>query len=769
MKISATVLPLLLICATTVHAQGTLDDYRSADSFLPWNVEKLYSSGNVQPYFVAKRGTFLYDSVTRDGNTFFEVNPAAKTRVPVFDHAKLALALHAASGEQYDPKHLPLRSVDFTPDDRQVRLSLRGGGDWICDLASYVCTNPQYPGAASHELPSPDGKWVAYVEGYNVFARSTESGEVAQLSHDGQENYDYGRDDYSPDFLLQNGDTPHKPPISAIWSPDSRKLFTYRTDQRKAKLTYVLQSVAPNGGMRTIPHAYPYPLPGDTDLPTAQPVVFDLEKRRQIDIDTPPLLGPLISWVLPRGLWSKDGRKLFFVDMMRGYQTAYLVEADPETGHAHRLIEEHTPTSLVDQYALLISIIDNGEHFLWSSERTGWNHLYLHDGKTGKVLKQITTGQWPVREIVHVDEKSRLVYFTASGRNPGIDPYLRQLYRVGLDGKGLKLITPEEADHAVTMSPDGKFFVDVYSKVNTPPVAVVRRSSDGQVTQQLEQADLAPLLATGWRFPEPFTAKAADNKTDVYGVLFRPVHFDPAKKYPIIENIYPGPHSFSTPKHFPMGHYETTALFTSQAMANLGFVVIAMDGRGQNDRGRAFRDHQYRNLGDAGLDDRIAAMRQLAERYPYVDTSRVGVFGFSAGGYAAARAMLAHPEFYKVAVASAGNHDHRMDKLSWNENWMGYPVGKHYEQQSNITNASKLEGKLLLTYGDIDTNVPPASTLKLVAALMQANKNFEMLVFPNHGHYLEEDPYFIRRRWDYFVKNLLGVEPPPAYRVNKPE
>lgn len=767
MKASAHILSLslLLTCAIAARAQGTVDDYRRAESFLPWNAGKLMFPGNVEPNFVAQGDTFFYRSSTREGDNFMLVDPAAKSRAPAFDRTRLALALSAANGKQYDPLHLLLRALEFIERD-QIRFTLEETA-WICDLTSYACAQTKYPGPAAHELASPDGKWIAYLNDYDVFARSTVTGEVVQLSSDGTEGYDYGREDYTPDFLLNDGDTPRKPAISALWSPDSKKLFTYRTDQRKAKQTYVLQSVTPNGGMRTLAHAYPYPLPGDTDLPTLEPVAFDLERRKQIDIDAQPLSEPLMSWSLPRGYWSKDSKKIYYVDMLRGYQTGYLVEVDAQTGSARRLIEERSST-LVDPSVQLLALIDNGEQILWSSERDDWNHLYLYDGKTGKLRKQITKGSWPVREIVHVDEKRRLVYFTASGRERGSDPYLRRLYRVGLDGKGLTLLTHEDADHRVTMSPTGAFFVDVYSKVNTPPVSVLRRSSDGTVVQQLEQADLEALLATGWQFPEPFVAKAHDGATDVYGVLFRPVNFDPTKKYPIIENIYSGPHSFTTPKHFPMNRWEIGALFTSQSVANLGFVVMVMDGRGQNFRGKAFRNHQYRNLGDAGLQDRISAMQQLAARYPFVDAGRVGIFGYSAGGYAAARAMLSHPEFYKVAVASAGNHDHRMDKLSWNEHWMGYPVGKHYDEQSNVTNAGKLKGKLLLTYGDIDTNVPPASTLKFVHALIKANKNFDLLVFPNRGHYLDDDPYFIRRRWDYFVQHLLGVEPPAAYMVTKP-
>lgn len=757
---------LLSTGVVTARAEGMLESYQLAERFVPWNAEKLIFSGNVEPQYLDGGDAFIYRSEVREGDTFVLVDPATRRQTPAFDHARLARALEAADGKRHDSKHLDLRALKFAKHGDELTF-LNEETAWACDLPAYRCARARFPGPADHESPSPDGRWIAYVDGYNIFVRSTITGEVVQLSNDGVDGYDYGRDDYTPVFLLKDGDRPAKASIAAIWSPDSRKLFTHRADHRKAKQTYVLQSVAP-GSMRTIAHAYPYPLPGEDDLPTVEPVVFDVEKRQQIGISTPALLEPLISWRLPRGWWSKDGKKVYFIDMMRGYKTGYLVEADAQTGAARRLIEERSST-LMDHNVQLFASIDNGKQVLWSSERDEWNHLYLFDGKTGELRRQLTSGEWPVREIVHVDELQRLVYFTASAREAGVDPYLRRLYRVGLDGSGLKLLTPEEADHQVTMSPTGRFFVDVYSRIDTLPVAVLRRSSDGHVVQKLERADLQSLLATGWRFPEPFSAKAADGKTDVYGVMLRPVGFRTDKKYPVIENIYSGPHSFSTPKHFPMNPREVATLFTSQAIANLGFIVIVMDGRGQNYRGAAFRNHQYRNLGDAGLSDRIAAIKQLAGRYDYLDASRVGIFGYSAGGYAAARAMLTHPEFYKVAVASAGNHDHRMDKLSWNERWMGYPVGEHYNEQSNVTHAGNLQGRLLLTYGDIDTNVPPASTLRLVHALMEANRDFDLLVFPNRGHYLDEDPYFIRRRWDYFVEHLLLAAPPRSYLITKPD
>ena len=403
-------------------------------------------------------------------------------------------------------------------------------------------------------------------------------------------------------------------------------------------------------------------------------------------------------------------------------------------------------------------VLGDGAEVLWSSERDGWNHLYLYDGATGEVKRRLTSGKWVVRDLARVDEESRAVYFTAGGREAGRDPYLRHLYRVGMDGGEVTLLTPENAEHAVDFSFSGRFFVDTYSRADTMPVSVLRRSDDGEVVMELEKADIERLLATGWKWPEPFKGKARDGQTDIYGIIWRPSNLDPSQKYPVVELIYAGPHGSFVPKTF------RAYLNMSQAIAELGFISVQIDGLGTNHRGKEFGDFSYENLGDGGIPDHIALMRQMAEEYPYIDLDRVGIWGGSAGGYGSTHAILMHPDFYKVAVSTSGNHDHRMDKASWNEMWMGFPLDDHYIQQSNVTNAHRLEGKLFLAHGELDDNVPVSATLQVVDALIKANKDFDLLIMPGRFHGLG-GPYFNRKRWDYFVEHLLGVEPPAGYEI----
>ena len=407
--------------------------------------------------------------------------------------------------------------------------------------------------------------------------------------------------------------------------------------------------------------------------------------------------------------------------------------------------------------------INDGRERIWSSERDGWNHFFLYDTQTGAVKNQITKGDWVIRAIDYVDEKARVLYFSAGGRESGRDPYLRAVYKVNLDGSGLTLLTSENADHAVSFSPDGKYFVDAFSRVDLPTVSVVRSAQDGHIVMPLEKADVSKLTAMGWKFPEPFKAKAADGQTDLYGVIWRPTNFDPSKKYPVVENIYTGPQGAFVPKTFAAYHNQ------QQAIAELGFITVFVDGRGTALRSRPFRAFAYHNLGfGAGGDDHITVFKQMAAKYPYMDLTRVGVWGHSAGGYDSTHAILTHPEFYKVAVSSAGCHDNRMDKATWNEQWMGWPVDKNYEEVSNYTLAPHLRGKLFLAHGDVDENVPMPATIKLVDALVKSNKDFDFLIMPNRPHGFGNDPYFVRRRWDYFVKNLLGVDPPSDFQIGRP-
>jgi dipeptidyl aminopeptidase/acylaminoacyl peptidase len=407
--------------------------------------------------------------------------------------------------------------------------------------------------------------------------------------------------------------------------------------------------------------------------------------------------------------------------------------------------------------------VNEGAELLLTAEHDGWNHIYLYNGKTGVLENQVTKGPWVVRSIVHVDEKNRQIYFLGAGREKDEDPYLTHLFKINFAGTGLQLLTPENANHAASVSPDNKFFVDNSSRVDLPGESVLRRTSDGSVVQVLEKADATALLKTGWKFPEPFKGVAADGKTELYGLSWRPSNFDPSKKYPVIEQIYTGPQGFFVPKTFGAANAGRRGL---QSVAELGFIVVMVDGRGTTGRPRAFHEYSYHNLGGL-FDDHVALIKQMAAKYPYMDLDRVGIYGTSAGGYAAAHAMLVHPEFYKVCVSISGDHDARLDKAWWNELYQGYPVGKDYAEQSNVTLADKLLGHLLLVHGDVDNNVNPVETMRLVDALIKANKDFDMLLVPNMYHGEGRNLYLVRRRWDYFVQHLLGVTPPENFEIEQ--
>jgi dipeptidyl aminopeptidase/acylaminoacyl peptidase len=543
-------------------------------------------------------------------------------------------------------------------------------------------------------------------------------------------------------------------PVSATWSPDSRRFISYRLDRRSARTFTVVQS-SPENQLRPIAYTYYYSLPGELGLTRAEPVVFDVAERTNIPVRTQP--SNLLYYRGPRFSWYENGQRFTYLYVERGYGMVQLREVDASTGQVRALVEE-SGEPYVDMYNLMWEIVDDGREVVWGSERSGWRHLYLYDGSTGRVKNRITQGSWVVQDLLHVDEELRQVYFAAGGREEGRDPYLSHVYRVGLDGSGLRLLTPENAEHEVRFSPTGEFFVDSYSRVDLAPVSVLRRSRDGEVVMELERADIERLLATGWRWPEPFVGKARDGNTDLYGIIWRPSNLDTTKTYPVVEYVYTGPHSFFVPKSFRA--YRSH----SQAIAELGFITVQVDGMGTNGRSREFNTFSYKNLGDGGLPDRIGVIRQMAAKYPHMDVERVGIWGHSAGGYDATRAILTQPEFYKVAVSSAGNHDHRMDKAVWVEQWMGSEVGEHYIEQSNVTQAPNLEGKLFLIHGELDNNVHPASTLQVVDALIEANKDFDLLIVPNRYHGLPS-PYVTRRRWDFFVRHLLGVEPPAGYKI----
>jgi dipeptidyl-peptidase 4 len=736
---------LLFGIAPQILAQGTREDYERARKFLPGNIRHAIYIADVSAHWIGKTDRFWYHKVGPSGSEFILVDAEHNSSEPAFDHAKLAETLSRDMGRNVSGSDLPFDSIEPSEDGKSLSFDI-GKSHWTCTLTDYRCK--QEPGEDENESLSPDKKWAAYAKDHNLYVRDVSTGTSVQLTQDGVSGWDYATPLPSLRLLTDQGTEDVKQAAAVFWSPDSSKLITYRTDSRNSGRFTSIQYVPPDQ-LRPKAYVVVYPLPGEV-LAKAEPIIFDIQSQKRIEVKTPPIELPFQDG--PGFDWSPDGKAILYDYDERGYKAKEIRSIDPETGEQKVIVRDSS-----EQY------IDPGEEFyrfdnatgelLLASERDGWNHLYLYD-KNGRFENQVTQGPWVVRQIEYVDEKARRVYFLAGGREKGEDPYQTHLYNIGFDGKALTLLTPENASHTVSISPDGDFFVDNYSRADLPAKSALRRTKDGSEIRVLETSDVSALEKIGWKPPEPFQGKAADGKTDLYGLIWKPSNFDSSKKYPVIEHVYTGPQDFFVPKTF-------NAVLRLQSVAELGFIVVMIDGRGTSGRSRAFHLFSYRNLGGA-FEDHVAMIKQMAAKFPYMDIDRVGVFGTSAGGYGAAHAMLAFPDFYKVGVSISGDHDARLDKAWWNEAYQGYPVQDDYAAQSNVTMADRLQGHLLLVHGDIDDNVHPVETMRFVDALMKSNKNFDMLFVPNmyHGESGPHAAYLVRRRWDYFVQYLLGVNPP---------
>lgn len=726
-----------LLTTQLASAQGTPADYERSAGLSAVTRGKVFRDA-VEPHWF---GSHFWYKLELPGGTreFIVVDSKTGKRQPAFDHAKLAAALGKSEKKDALPTKLPFEYIDV--DEDKIRFVAFDKG-WAFDTKNGTLAEGPKPPEPRQPAPGPrkggnferprpprgDNPWTVSAKDNNLFVRKGNDDEF-QLTKDGKVD-----DSYSTRDLY--------------WSPDFSKLVAVRTKKGDDRKVNIVES-SPREQLQPKLITLNYAKPGDR-LNVSKPHLFELNQKKEIPLSDELFPNP---WNLTRLRWNDDGKAFSFVYNQRGHQALRLLEVDASSGKGRAIINEESKTFIDYAHKQYLHAVPDKDELIWMSERDGWNHLYLYDAKTGTVKNQITKGEWIVRAIDRVDDDKRQIWFQASGIHPEQDPYYLHYCRINFDGTGLVKLTEGDGTHTIRYSPDRTCFVDSYSRVDMPNVTELRSSDDGKLICAIEKGDLSALAKAGWQVPERFAAKGRDGKTDIFGVIYRPTNFDASKKYPVIEQIYAGPQGSFVPKNFRTFHYP-------QEMAELGFLTVQIDGMGTSNRSKAFHDVCAKNLADAGFPDRILWMKAAAKKYPYIDLTRVGLYGGSAGGQNALGALLFHGEFYKAAAADCGCHDNRMDKVWWNELWMGYPIGPHYSLQSNVTNAHKLTGKLLLTVGEVDSNVDPASTMQVVNALIQANKVFEFVVFPSANHGAGGGPYGARKRKDFFVKSLIGVEPP---------
>jgi dipeptidyl-peptidase-4 len=698
----------------------TADDYARAERFMTYNTTPLVLHAGVRARWLSD-DRFWYRTTTEKGVETFLVDPSGVDGV-----TRVACDLAECKASPRDDV---------------------GGGR----------------GAARNDTPSPDGERTAFVRDWNLWIRDVATGRETQLTRDGVKDFGYATDNA--------GWTRSDRPI-VVWSPDSKKIATFQQDQRRVGEMYLVDTRVGHPNLQ----AWKYPLPGDETVTMIERVIVDAADGKVTRLQAQPdqHRSSLCDDIACRGgewsdvQWSDDGASMAFVSTSRDHKREQLRVGDAAMGAVRDVMEEKAETFFESGNGRVNwRYLPGSNEVVWFSERDDWGQLYLHDLKTGREKLQITKGDGNVSQLLRVDEKNRVLYFVAVGKEKGRDPYFRHFYRIDMDGRNQQLLTPADADHDVMLSPSGRFFVDVYSRPDVPPVAELR-DAQGALLMTLEKADISKLTATGWQPPMPITVKARDGSTDLYGLLYKPTSLDASRKYPIVNHIYPGPQTGSVG-----GRSFSAARGDAQALAELGFIVVEIDGMGTPWRSKKFHEAYFGNMGDNTLADQVAGMKELAQRFPWIDIDRAGIYGHSGGGYATADAMFRYPDFFKVGISEAGNHDNRDYEDDWAEKWQGLlrvnaDGTTNYDNQANQLVAKNLKGKLLLAHGTMDTNVPPYNTLLVVDELIKANKDFDLLMLPNRGHGFGSEPYMVRRRWDYFVRHLLGAEPPHEYQMHAP-
>ena len=772
----AVLLSLHSTAATAQPArQYTAEDYARAEAFMPYNTTPLLLHAVESPTWLPD-GRVWYRDTGTNGVAFTLVDPAKGSKAPAFDPVKVAAALKPLGlTTPIDAKRLPIREFTLTDADQTLNLVIAGqlircnlGGEVACVKAGLAIpsTRQRRKPAGGFDI-SPDGTKGAFIRNWNLWLRDLKTTRETQLTTDGVKNYGYATD---------NAGWQHSENPILVWSPNSKRIATFQQDQRKTGELYLTNVTYGHPTLTTLK----YPLVGDKDVTMIERVIIDLPTSdsapaKLVRLKMPPdqHRSSLCDDISCKGgsgwddvQWSADSKTLAFVSTARDHRQEWMRLANPETGDVRDVMSESAPkffesgNDKVNWHYLSAT-----NQLLWFSERENWGHLYLYDVTTGKQIRQITSGDWNVTQVLGIDEPAKVIYFLGVGREPGNDPYFPMYYRVDFDGQHLQLLTPERAAHTITPSPDNRFFVDTYSTPNVPQTTVVRDAT-GKIIVNAAHEDLRRLEATGWIPPLPIQVKARDGQTDLYGLMFRPTNFSTEKHYPLINHVYPGPQTGSCgPRTFSAAHGDM------QSLAELGFIVVCIDGMGTPFRSKAFHEFYYADLGDNTIPDQVAGMKQLAERYPWIDAKRMGIYGHSGGGNATAAAMFHFPDFFKAGIAESGNHDERNYEDDWAEKWSGLLVKNpdgtsNYDSQANEATAKNLKGHLLLAHGTVDDNVPPSNTLLLVDALIKANKDFDLLMIPNVRHgYAEAAQYMTRRRWDYFIRYLADATPPLEYAM----